>query len=432
MATRQYIGARYVPKFYTNTVDGSTQWEANVVYEPLIYVTLINGHMYISKKQVPATVGSPAENIEYWLDIGSYNGMIEDLQNQIDALSLQVNGIDGDVDDLQAFETQIKSSLRYPVKNVMLIMDSYGGRTNSGGKTIAQVAALYSGMTVDCIFQTGAGILNGTITSLVQGYTGDGSKYDTVIYVGGANDVINAITDYSNFGAGFNNLKAAIDAKFPNAKNVYVMPSSLVFKHDGSTYTTEKQRFMLLGYRNGAIGAKMGLVANAEYVLRNTDYLDTDMIHPNGTGVTRLGQYIAQFLVNGYFDVYDYAYCTLSGVLSSNYTFLVQRRNNVVTISGSYSSTLIGGYSSSIAIDSQIKDLGTFDKMLVCCDGSDSGHYRAQSNNQLIFEGSSGYEPGGTEIYVYNKHLYAGLVAYGTGGVVGKWYIVGNTIIIYD
>ena len=35
-------------------------------------------------------------------------------------------------------------------------------------------------------------------------------------------------------------------------------------------------------------------------------------------------------------------------------------------------------------------------------------------------------------IYVYNKHLYAGLVAYGTGGVVGKWYIVGNTIIIYD
>lgn len=86
MATRQYIGARYVPKFYVNSVDGSTQWEANVVYEPLIYVTLQNGHMYISKKQVPATVGTPASNADYWLDMGSYNGFIESLQEQIDDL----------------------------------------------------------------------------------------------------------------------------------------------------------------------------------------------------------------------------------------------------------------------------------------------------------------------------------------------------------
>ena len=90
MATRQYIGARYVPKFYTNSVDGSTQWESNVVYEPLIYVTLTNGHMYISKKQVPATVGSPASNANYWLDIGSYNGFIEELENEVEALQNKV------------------------------------------------------------------------------------------------------------------------------------------------------------------------------------------------------------------------------------------------------------------------------------------------------------------------------------------------------
>ena len=87
MATRQYIGARYVPKFYQNSVDGSTQWESNVVYEPLMYVTLTNGHMYISKKQVPATVGSPVNNIDYWLDIGSYNGFIEQLQDEIDDIN---------------------------------------------------------------------------------------------------------------------------------------------------------------------------------------------------------------------------------------------------------------------------------------------------------------------------------------------------------
>ena len=87
MATRQYIGARYVPKFYENSVDGSTQWEPNVVYPPLTYVTLANGHMYISKKRVPATVGTPASNVTYWLDVGDYNGFISQLQDEIDELN---------------------------------------------------------------------------------------------------------------------------------------------------------------------------------------------------------------------------------------------------------------------------------------------------------------------------------------------------------
>ena len=94
MATRQYIGARYVPKFYVNSVDGSTLWEGNVVYEPLIFVTLQNAHMYLSKKQVPATVGSPANNVDYWLDVGSYNGFIEALQDQIDAHTLAITGLE--------------------------------------------------------------------------------------------------------------------------------------------------------------------------------------------------------------------------------------------------------------------------------------------------------------------------------------------------
>ena len=92
MATRQYIGARYVPKFYQNSVDGSTQWQANVVYEPLTWVTLQNSHMYISKKQVPATVGTPAENVDYWLDIGSYNGIISELQTEINNMKQYIGG----------------------------------------------------------------------------------------------------------------------------------------------------------------------------------------------------------------------------------------------------------------------------------------------------------------------------------------------------
>ena len=43
----QYIGARYVPKFYVNPDDESTNWKAGVTYEALTIVTY-NGDSYTS------------------------------------------------------------------------------------------------------------------------------------------------------------------------------------------------------------------------------------------------------------------------------------------------------------------------------------------------------------------------------------------------
>ena len=87
MATRQYIGARYVTKIYTNSLDpSSAEWEASVNYEPLTLVTYNYGS-YLSKKTVPASVGDPASNPSYWVQTGFYNGQISSLQNQIDAIN---------------------------------------------------------------------------------------------------------------------------------------------------------------------------------------------------------------------------------------------------------------------------------------------------------------------------------------------------------
>ena len=77
---RQYIGARYVTKIYENSLDASSaEWEANVNYEPLTMVTYNNGS-YLSKKEVPGSVGNPAANPTYWVQTGFYNGQIADLQ----------------------------------------------------------------------------------------------------------------------------------------------------------------------------------------------------------------------------------------------------------------------------------------------------------------------------------------------------------------
>lgn len=96
MAVRQYIGARYVTKVYENSQDPtSAEWEANINYEPLTMVTYNMGS-YLSKKDVPASVGDPATNPTYWVQTGFYNGQISWLdsikQNKILDTPITVEG----------------------------------------------------------------------------------------------------------------------------------------------------------------------------------------------------------------------------------------------------------------------------------------------------------------------------------------------------
>lgn len=79
---RQYIGARYVPKFYENQ-QGDSTWTAGVAYEPLTIVTY-NGNSYTSKKPVPASVGNPSANPAYWVSTGIYNTQVEQLRQEVE------------------------------------------------------------------------------------------------------------------------------------------------------------------------------------------------------------------------------------------------------------------------------------------------------------------------------------------------------------
>lgn len=87
MAVRQYIGARYVLKIYTNSQNAiSAEWEANTSYEPLTMVTY-RSSAYISRNAVPATVGDPVSNPTYWALFGEVNGQIAYLQSEIDEIN---------------------------------------------------------------------------------------------------------------------------------------------------------------------------------------------------------------------------------------------------------------------------------------------------------------------------------------------------------
>ena len=87
MAVRQYIGARYVPKFYENSENSlSCEWESGASYEALEIVTYLNSS-YTSKKPVPATVGNPASNSEYWALTGAYNSQVEDYRRAVERIN---------------------------------------------------------------------------------------------------------------------------------------------------------------------------------------------------------------------------------------------------------------------------------------------------------------------------------------------------------
>lgn len=72
MAIRNYVGARYVPKFAD-----PVEWQANTSYEAMVIVTY-NNASYTSKVPVPPTVGNPAENSTYWALTGNYNAQVEE------------------------------------------------------------------------------------------------------------------------------------------------------------------------------------------------------------------------------------------------------------------------------------------------------------------------------------------------------------------
>ena len=81
---RQYVGARYVPKFADPVA-----WASGTSYEAMTIVTY-NNSSYTSKIPVPATVGDPADNPDYWALTGNYNAQVEQYRQETENCNAQV------------------------------------------------------------------------------------------------------------------------------------------------------------------------------------------------------------------------------------------------------------------------------------------------------------------------------------------------------
>ena len=96
--TRQYIGARYVPKFFEGEGGSNTWAGSSVAYEALTVVTYLN-NSYTSKKPVPA--GVDISNTEYWVLTGAYNAQVEEYRSTVESYKESVDEYKEDVDILK-------------------------------------------------------------------------------------------------------------------------------------------------------------------------------------------------------------------------------------------------------------------------------------------------------------------------------------------
>jgi len=183
MANLQYIGARYVPKFYLNPDDNTTNWKSGVSYEPLTVVTYLDDS-YTSKIAVPASVGDPASNPTYWALTGNYNAGMTNLQNQITQNANDIIANAGNI-------TKLFNGAYLHGKNVV----AYGDSTIRYGTGYLKMAADAAGFNLTNRAVSGSRMTQGTDNgvSLINA-SNDLNDFDFIILAYGTNDWINGRT----------------------------------------------------------------------------------------------------------------------------------------------------------------------------------------------------------------------------------------------
>lgn len=277
MATTQYIGARYVPKFFENSATNDSTWAANTAYEPLTIVTW-NGNSYTSKKAVPSGVGTPSANAEYWASTGMFNAQVETIREELEIVKDEKIGIPRS-------------------KTVLCVGDSYG--TISGNW--CSYLQTYLGLDNDhfknlCVSGSGFTVGSTFITQL-QNYAGDREAVTDIIVAGGLNDSIYTNSEAQNI------LIPAIESFITYAKENY--PNALIHvcyignardnATDIGTRNVVNRECAKWAYHLGAKDCYMSGVENALSV--TLYFMQSDGIHPNADGSRAIARNIGRSML---------------------------------------------------------------------------------------------------------------------------------------
>lgn len=178
MATRQYVGARYVPKFAT-----PTEWQNNVAYEALTIVTYMNSS-YTSKIPVPPGIVPTDE--QYWARTGDYNAQVEQYRQEVEQVKNDITTLETNTNNNFTYDRETLAQLGG--KSILILGDSisdtgFGEQPNWVTQFTNMVQPM--GTTVNNVSLSGRTIID--VSNFLAGVTGD---YDIIILFVGVNDCI--------------------------------------------------------------------------------------------------------------------------------------------------------------------------------------------------------------------------------------------------
>lgn len=290
MAVRQYVGARYVPKFYefNNGV-----WQSNTEYEPLTIVQY-NGNSYTSKKSVPANIGNPSENDEYWAATGNYNAQVEAYRQEV---------------------AEVKTSKVTNLANrkFIFVADSYGvlgwtqgviDKLDLDAHALNVGGAGFKGHGGGDTWETALTTYTNTLTPEEKNSITD------IIILGGINDYGQGITGITNAITSFLNYT---DYHYPNAKVGCGCLSWANRDNDVSLYINQ----VITTYQKVFSSRKNAYyIPNMYLPMHNYENMDADGIHPTTDGVNEIVNFVCNWLQSGDTD------------------YIVQNSSTVTMISG--------------------------------------------------------------------------------------------------
>lgn len=156
MSVREYVGARYVPKFAD-----PVEWQADTSYEALTIVTY-NNSSYTSKVPVPSTVGNPASNGDYWVVTGNYSAQVQEaisIANSANAVAENAKAV---AENLDSTVNETKKDLEALIAKTDKTVKDYGAKGDGSTDDIAAINACMAAENV-VIFPEGVYMVSSTI-----------------------------------------------------------------------------------------------------------------------------------------------------------------------------------------------------------------------------------------------------------------------------
>ena len=310
---KQYVGARYVPKFAT-----PVEWAADTSYEALTIVTF-NNASYTSKIQVPPTVGNPANNPKYWALTGNYNAQVEQYREETEATKNGLTQVQSDIANETQARKQEDDKLQNNInatkqKNLLLIGDSW--TQYSDQNLFVSLKPFFSN-------SYNYGVSGARIAGLKSQITKAKSEIPenitiTDIYiVAGTNDVFWGIDENTNLRIEMATVCNTAKSNFPNAE-VHYFPNIARTGNSGRNYLYQS---LFIGATEGGAYCHPEILAYC-YFNNYENYLGSDTLD----GVQHLN-------ANGFYNYACWAHSLANGGVTSTLIKCLLNKSsfNVVT-----------------------------------------------------------------------------------------------------